>query len=293
MDGRELSRPTEVFLTHVRSIPPTQPPFAFAPSRARWDENAGAIWRGRDGLLLQIGWDPERRPLAESGQLPFLNDSDFPRRWHATCDRDSHILTYTFFSGADKAADKTPGQPPRHTDVWEIKSGRKIVSLPRSESFPVADPTGAWFVSVDQSAGLIKVYKTATGKVVHLVKLDGLPGGAKNLELGWGFNYLLRLHPRGDRLILAHQGILYLWDAAADRALCRGDRPVHFTPVDCVTQSRVTHLAALGGADGVILLRNRIEGSSSGTWSDMPTGFRHSASPPRAIASLPPRKTGP
>jgi hypothetical protein len=261
-DGRELPRPPEVPLAH---LPTLQRSFAPGPDLGA-PESGGALWRGRDGLLVQVGWDPDRKPLAESVQfspgtwLDLLRSRRRSSRGSGYMHIDSQarllILDYTSLTEGLR------GQWPQTTDIWEIQSGRRVVSHPTSEIFMAADPTGAWLASIDKAWTVIKIYETATGRVAHRVKLEGLPGGVRGAYLWWSglTRPLLRLHPRGDRLIVCHQGLMYLWDAAADRLLCRVDRPVHFTPVDCVAQSPVSHLVASGGTDGVVLLSDREQG---------------------------------
>src|SRR5262249_53071505 len=69
-DGRELPPPAETLVTYL------EPPPRFPYSSYTFDsyvrdlevfQGGGALWRGRDGLLLQIGWEPGRMALAESG----------------------------------------------------------------------------------------------------------------------------------------------------------------------------------------------------------------------------------
>jgi WD40 repeat protein len=254
-DGRDLPPPSETLIAHLASASSPRE-FGPYPEVSKW---SGAVWRGRDGLSLQIGWDPKHILLADSNRLPPSLPFTAHRvgRQLGQVNRNDKILVFPY----DLAMEGSSGQWPRTTDIWDARTGRRVVSLPDSETFATADPTGAWLASFDRPGAAIKIYEAATGRPTHRVNLKGLPGRMTELDLWWRVETpLIRLHPGGDRLVLAHQGILYLWDAGADRAVCRVDRPVHFTPVDCVAQSAATRLAASAAGDGVILLWDRDSG---------------------------------
>jgi WD40 repeat protein len=261
-DGRELPPPAETLVTYHEPAPQS---FASFESFDDFRDNVvwrrgGALWRGRDGLLLQVGWDPERKPLAGSGQIPrgtffapyrFLLASErFSRVGFLDRQARVFVLPYATLTGGDRRL------WPRHTDVWEIQSGRRLMTLPDSETFATTDPTGTWLAAFHWAGSVLKVYEAATGRVAHRVKLNGLPVGLRGLA--WEASRpLLQLHPRGDRILMIHLGVLYLWDAVADCPVRRVDRPVHWESVDCVAQSAASGLAASGGRDGVILLWDR------------------------------------
>jgi tRNA A-37 threonylcarbamoyl transferase component Bud32 len=261
-DGRELPPPDETLVTYLEPVYHEPVPQSFDEGLISDNmllRSGGALWRGRDGLRLQVGWDPQRKPLAGSGQIPrvtfFAPDQLFSRMGFLDHQARVFVLPYAALTGDDRR------RWPRHTDVWEIQSGRRLMTLPESEYFATTDPTGTWLAAADSTGPGIKVYEVATGRVAHQVKLAGLLGGWTWTGLAWeGSRPLLRLHPRGDRILLIHLGVLYLWDAVADRPVRRVDRPVHFASVDCVAQSSTSGLAASGGGDGVILLWDREKG---------------------------------
>jgi hypothetical protein len=256
-DGQELPAPAETLVTYLEPAPASL--YYNSDEIAR---RGGALWRGGEGLLLQVGWDPERRPLAESGQIP--KGAFFPPERFDSLGRvgflDRQPRLFVLPYAGLTSGDWRPW--PRRTDVWEIASGRRLITLPESETFATTDPTGTWLAAVHPAGSAIKVYEMATGRVARQVKLAGLPGGLSGLA--WDTSrrqYFLRLHPRGDRLLFLHLGVLYLWDAQADRPVRRLDRRVHLEAVDCVAQNAASGLAAsAGGGDGVVLLWDRMNG---------------------------------
>jgi WD40 repeat protein len=273
-DGQERHPPAETLVTYQEPI--TQIDFEAstfeASTRDESEWHAGrALWRGRDGLLLQVGWETERTPLAESDRIPrgtFFPPEPNPHLYPGLrrsylqpfgrvgfLDRQARLFALPY--AALTSGDQRPW--PRHTDVYDARSGRRLLTLPDAETLATTDPTGRWLAAYDPTVPGVKVYEAATGRVAHRVKLAGLPGGSYGLA--WeGGRLLLRLHPRGDRLLFLHLGVLYLWDAAADRPVRRVDRPVHSEAVTCVAQGPASGLAASGGDDGVILLWDREEG---------------------------------
>jgi WD40 repeat protein len=142
------------------------------------------------------------------------------------------------------------------TFVWDTMTGRLLVSAPGTAASPLSlDPTGRWLAVANAENESIDIYATSDGKRSHNVKLAGLPR-----DWSGGFPTPIQISPSGDRLSFVHQGVLYLWDAAADRPVTIVDKPGHFGPVRCVTQHAGAQLIASGGTEGVVLLWDRRAG---------------------------------
>jgi WD40 repeat protein len=106
------------------------------------------------------------------------------------------------------------------------------------------------------SHATIDVYKTDSGELTRQVRLASLPREPLSY-----FPPSFQINPQGDRLAFVHQGILYLWDTTADRAVVVEDKPGHFETVDCVAQHPASELIASGGSEGVVLLWDRRQGA--------------------------------
>jgi WD40 repeat protein len=196
-------------------------------------------------LELQVGWGP-RVALASPAQetRPVITNQ---QGWISPSGR-LFALIFNFVSARGGSS---------RTLLWETKTGRLLADSPSSWTSwpPTIDPTQHWLAMQNPQAGSIDIYAASDGKLAHRVKLAGLPRERPN-ELP----EFVQLSPAGDRLSFVHQGVVYLWDAVADKPVTVVDKPGHFGPVHCVAQHEGAQLIASGGSEGVVLLWDRRDG---------------------------------
>jgi WD40 repeat protein len=254
-DGKELKRPEEAITSY-------QQPFGrryahargtsggsdgFDPERKSW-----VLWRGRNGLELQSGWN--RRQALAPPSIP-TGQSIMPHEGQISTNGRLFSLVFDVVE-LDRTRPPNPDRPSStRTAVWDAATGRLLVECSSDTSPPTFDSSDQWVAVKNPSNATIDIYKTSSGERTRQVKLAGLPRESPS-----HFPPSFQVNPQGDRLAFVHQGVLYLWDATADRAVVVEDKPGHFGTVDCVAQHPASELIASGGSEGVVVLWDRRQG---------------------------------
>jgi WD40 repeat protein len=267
LDGRELDRPGGVIVAYDE-------PFGHMASwggGSHWDTEGNkkwwAVWQTRSaselekgrgrvmdgkGLELQNGWN-RRVPLSP----PAIGPDQAMAIQEGRLDPQGRFfgLTYDLIDRDTKEPPDSSRLVSSRTGVWDAATGRLLIQSTSDIDRPTFDATGQWLGIVNPPNGTIDLYRTSDLSLTRRVKLAGLPRESPD-QLPVSF----QVDRGGDRLAFVHQGVLYLWDATADRAVAMADKPGHFGPVDCVAQHRASQLVASAGSEGVIVLWDRRQG---------------------------------
>jgi WD40 repeat protein/tRNA A-37 threonylcarbamoyl transferase component Bud32 len=273
-DGRGEGRP-ERFPIHFGDLPgraadPSTPNVQFKGSTSSW-----VLWKARPkhdkadnqgsqprivDLELQVGWGSRVALAASRYPHEGMSNERMSSAWGRLSPNNRLFAMRINSAYRDKSWSRIL--------VWETGAGRLLVdSLAAGNWWPLTvDATEQWVAIHDPENASIDVYATTDGKLVHRVKLAGLPRRSPD-----DFPRVFQLSQTGDRLSFVHQGVLYLWDAATDQPVIFADKPGHFGPVRCVAQHSGAQLIASGGSDGVVLLWDRREGKFLRTRIGHPT----------------------
>jgi tetratricopeptide (TPR) repeat protein/WD40 repeat protein/tRNA A-37 threonylcarbamoyl transferase component Bud32 len=139
--------------------------------------------------------------------------------------------------------------------LWDIKTGKRIFSLPGVHRHFGADATGRWLLSVDPATGEVLTRDLTTGKEALRFNPRNAAGAPFEPTTAQ-----MKLDASGKRLAVISQGVFRLWDVEKNQPIATLPRSGHFSPVTCVAQHPAAGLVASAGEEGVILLWDRTSG---------------------------------